>query len=285
MYGPQQPLAKACSDVLMTCGKPAQSGLANEGADMTENWLKKKPIRKNGALPMYIQVAEILDAEVKSRRGVHFALPSEGELSREFGVSRVTVRQALKQLETRGVIYSEHGRGYFNTASRLSGVSGFHSFTSEVRKLGGTPTSSIVAYAEGQTMPESFSKHLLASNDGHESFIFLRRVRAIDGNPVAIEDAYLPAARYPSATRAMFEGSSLYEEMTSTWGIVPTWTDALFEPAAATAEEAGHLEIAEGSPVLAVWRVTVTDTDQAVEYVKSVYKGDGFMLNVNRYRL
>jgi GntR family transcriptional regulator len=83
----------------------------------------------------------------------------------------------------------------------------------------------------------------------------------------------------------MFEGASLYAEMASTWGIVPTWTDALFEPAAATDEEAAHLKIAPGAPVLTVWRVTVTDTDQAVEYVKSVYKGDGFMLNVNRYRL
>jgi GntR family transcriptional regulator len=252
---------------------------------MPDTWLKKRPIRKNGALPMYVQVAEILDAEVKSRRGVPFALPSEGELSREFGVSRVTVRQALKQLETRGVIYSEHGRGYFSTASRLRGVSGFHSFTSEVRKLGGEPSSTVISYEEGQHLPASFRSHLESSGDSEEPFIFLRRVRAIDGNPVAIEDAYLPSRLYPSATRAMFEGSSLYEEMTSTWGIVPTWTDALFEPAAATAEEAKHLRISEGVPVLTVWRVTVTDTDQAVEYVKSVYKGDGFMLNVNRYRL
>ena len=51
---------------------------------------------------LHHMVAEILDNEVKSRNGAHFALPSEGELSKEFGVSRVTIRQALKQLETRG---------------------------------------------------------------------------------------------------------------------------------------------------------------------------------------
>lgn len=252
---------------------------------MTETWLRKKPIRKSGAVPMYVQVAEILDAEVKSRNGVHFALPSEGELSREFGVSRVTIRQALKQLETRGVIYSEHGRGYFSTASRMRGVSGFHSFTAEVRKHGAEPGSTVVAYEEKQSLSETFRRHLQTDGENKADFILLRRVRAIDGNPVALEDAYLPMALYTSATRAMFEGGSLYEEMTATWGIVPTWTDALFEPAAATAEEAKHLRIEAGAPVLVVWRVTVTDTDQPVEYVKSVYKGDGFMLNVNRYRL
>ncbi|MDO9417933.1 GntR family transcriptional regulator [Pararhizobium sp.] len=250
---------------------------------MSDTW--KKPIRKSGAVPMYIQVAEILDTAVKSRGDATYALPSEGELSREFGVSRVTVRQALKQLETRGVIYSEHGRGYFKTASRMRGVSGFHSFTSEVRRLGGTPSSAIIDYRDGEKLPARFQGHLEASSDNSADFIFLRRVRSIDGNPVAIEDAYLPARLYPSATRAIFEGSSLYDEMTSTWGIVPTWTDALFEPVAANAEEAALLQIAEGSPVITVWRVTVTDTDQAVEYVRSVYKGDGFMLNVNRYRL
>lgn len=73
--------------------------------------------------------------------------------------------------------------------------------------------------------------------------------------------------------------------MTETWGIVPAWTDALFEPTAATSEEAGLLGIEKGAPVLVVWRATVTDTDQVVEYVKSIYKGDGFMLSVSRYRL
>lgn len=252
---------------------------------VSNGWQKKKPIRKSGAAPMYVQVAEILDAEVKARQGERFALPSEGELAREFNVSRVTIRQALKQLEIRGLIYSEHGRGYFNTASRIRGLSGFHSFTSEVLKLGGTPGSTVLAYEEGQKLPATFRKHLEAAEEHDEDFILLRRIRSIDGKPVAVENAYLPAKLFPAATRAIFEETSLYEEMTSTWGVVPTWTDAIFEPTAATREEADLLDIKPGTPVLTVWRVTATENDQPVEYVKSVYVGGGFTLNVNRYRL
>ena len=244
---------------------------------------RKRPIRSQGAAPIYMQVAEILSAEIKSQRGAYFALPSEGDLSREFGVSRVTIRQALKQLETRGAIYSEQGRGYFTTTSRMQGLSGFHSFTSEVQRLGRVAASALIGFATDASLPEAFRKHLKV--DGTEAFIAIRRIRSIDGRPVAFEDAYLPMSMYPQADRAAFEDGSLYDRMARTWGIVPAWADALFEPVAATEEEAHHLQIAAGAPVLAVWRVTATDTDQVCEYVRSIYRGDGFMLHVNRYRL
>jgi GntR family transcriptional regulator len=230
-----------------------------------------------------MQVAEILSAAIEARQGVYFALPSEGDLSREFGVSRVTIRQALKLLETRGAIYSEQGRGYFTTTSRMKGVSGFHSFTSEVQRLGGSPGATLIGFAMDVSLPQAFRNHLQVAGTG--CFILLRRVRSIDGRAVAIEEAYLPMAMYPDARREMFEDGSLYDRMTKGWGIVPAWADALFEPLAATEEEAAHLQIATGAPVLGVWRVTATDTDQVCEYVRSIYRGDGFILNINRYRL
>ena len=230
-----------------------------------------------------MQVAEILNTEIKSLQGVWSALPSEGDLSREFGVSRLTIRQALKQLEARGAIYSEQGRGYFTTTSRMQGLSGFHSFTSEVQRLGGVAGSTLIDFALDARLPDAFRRHLQV--DENEAFIAVCRVRSMDGRPVALEDAYLPVSMYPGADRKMFEEGSLYDRMMRGWGIVPAWTDALFEPVAALPVEAQLLGIDPGAPVLAVWRVTVTDTDQVCEYVRSIYRGDGFMLNVNRYRL
>ncbi|MEQ1522497.1 MAG: GntR family transcriptional regulator [Aestuariivirga sp.] len=252
---------------------------------MTTTAVRRRPVRSNGAAPIYAQVAEILNSEVKSQDGANAALPSEYELSREFGVSRVTIRQALKQLEMRGIIYSEHGRGYFKTVSRLRGVSGFHSFTSEVREFGGVPSSETIDYLASASLPDELCKHLEAAADQGGEFIYLKRVRMIDGSPVAIEDAYLPSHLYPGMSRAQLEGVSLYEEMTKRWGVVPAWTDALFGPAAANAEQACMLKVKKGSPLTVVWRVTVTETDRVVEYVKSIYRGNGFMLNVGRHRL
>lgn len=244
---------------------------------------RKRPIRSGGAAPIYMQVAEILSDEIRSLDGAFSALPSEGDLSRQFGVSRVTIRNALKQLEARGAIYSEQGRGYFTTTARMRGVSGFHSFTAEVKRLGGVAGSTLLSYRPDAPLPDAFRNHLQVA--GTESFIAIQRLRTIDGRPVAFEDAYLPVSLYPDATQAMFAEGSLYARMARHWGIVPAWADALFEPVVATIDEARHLQIAPGAPVLAVWRVTATDTDQVCEYVRSIYRGDGFMLHVNRYRL
>jgi len=245
----------------------------------------KKPLRKSGGPPIYIQVAEILDATIKAKGEMDYALPSEGDLARAFNISRVTVRQALKQLEGRGVIYSAHGRGYFKTAPRLRGISGFRSFTAEVQKQGLNPSSIIKDYQEHQQLPKNFRQHLTENSDNEEDFILLRRIRTIQANPVAIEDTYLPHKLYQGANRALFENASLYEKMAENWGIVPVWADALFEPTTASREEAQALQVSKNAPVMTIWRITVNDLDQAVEYVKSVYRGDGFMLHINRYRL
>lgn len=252
---------------------------------MTEQWLKRKPIRRSGGPPIYVQLTHILHNEIMARQEEEFALPSEGDLSSQFQVSRITARQALKELESRGVIYSQQGRGYFKTVPRLKGVSGFHSFTSEVTRLGRRPGSRLLAYGQDEDLPEGFRDHLRPAARGDGGFTHLRRVRLIDDVPVALEDAYLPQSLFSGASRENFESGSLYEQMAETWGVVPAWTDALFEPQVATAEEANILRIKPGSPVLAAWRVTLTETDRVCEYVRSVYKGEGFILSVNRYRL
>jgi DNA-binding GntR family transcriptional regulator len=66
---------------------------------------------------------------------------------------------------------------------------------------------------------------------------------------------------------------------------VPAWADAAIEPAVATAETAALLDIEVGAPVVVAWRVTSSEQDQVLEYVRSVYSGAGFALTVRRHKI
>jgi GntR family transcriptional regulator len=254
---------------------------------MPEMSFHRMGVRRIGGAPMYAQVSDILAAEIENgmRQDDGMQLPSESALAQEFKISRVTVRQALKRLEARGLIYSEQGRGYFKAANRMGGVSGFHSFTREVQKAGGTPGALVLECRIVDQLPLEMQNHLKVQNPANVALLYLKRVRTIDSNPVALEDAYLPMNMYPGIEVLNFGEGSLYNQIEVRWGVVPAWTDALFEPVAASEEQAGALQIPVGSPLLTAWRVTMTENDQVIEYVKSTYRGGDFMLHVSRYRL
>lgn len=114
--------------------------------------------------------------------------------------------------------------------------------------------------------------------------VHLRRLRLIDGVPVAVEDAWLPRALFPDLGPADFNDGSLYALLADRWGLEPAWTDALIEPERATPEVSQLLGIGTDDPVLVAWRVTVTAEDSVFERVRSIYR-HGFPLRVARYRL
>lgn len=253
---------------------------------MTLKATERQAIRRGSTVPAYYQLADILRQRITdlpdADRGK--PLPSEGELARQYALSRITVRQALKSLEAKGLVYSIQGKGSFPTMPRVPGISGFHSFTSEVQRNGQQAGSRLLALDMAEALPAEIVDKLSvpAQEDGAQ--VHLRRVRLIDDTPIAIEDAWLPSGLFPDLDLADLGNSSLYAHLAEHWGLEPAWTDALIEPQLASPEIAALLEIAPGDPVLVAWRVTLTADDKVFERVRSIYR-PGFALRVARYRL
>lgn len=253
---------------------------------MTTDTRERQAIRRSSNVPAYSQLAEILEQRIAAltdaERGL--ALPSEGDLSRQYGLSRITVRQALKSLEARGLVYSAQGKGSFPTVLRVKGISGFHSFTSEVRRNGQEPGTRILGAAEVEGLPTQIIDKLSVPDAENGAQVHLRRLRLIDEVPIAVEDAWLPRDLFPDLTPADFTDGSLYALLADRWGLEPAWTDALIEPDRAAPEVSELLRIKTDDPVLVAWRVTVTAEDKVFERVRSIYR-PGFSLRVARYRL
>jgi GntR family transcriptional regulator len=253
---------------------------------MTTDTKDRQAIRRSSNVPAYSQLAQILEQQIAALTDKERAraLPSEGEMSRLYGLSRITVRQALKSLEAKGLVYSAQGRGSFPTVPRVKGISGFHSFTSEVLRNGQEPGTRILAATEVDRLPMVVTEKLSVPETEDGPQVHLRRLRLIDGVPIAVEDAWLPRALFPDLAPADFTDGSLYALMADRWGLEPAWTDALIEPDRAQPEVSRLLDIEPGDPVLVAWRVTVTDDDKVFERVRSIYR-PGFSLRVARYRL
>lgn len=88
--------------------------------------------------PLYLQLVDELEVAIRERMAPNDKLFSERELTQVYGVSRITVRLALQELEKRGLVYKKHGKGTYvseisDTAVDLSQA---YSFTEQMKKLG-----------------------------------------------------------------------------------------------------------------------------------------------------
>ena len=197
--------------------------------------------------------------------------PSERELVHRFGVARMTVRQAMDALVVEGLLERIPGRGTFvarprRTASRLS------SYTEEMARRGLLAESQTLLARREQAGP-GVARALNVSEG--DAVIHWRRLRRADGQPMCIEDAYLNEHLIPGFLQSGMP-TSLYEALDAR-GLRPTWAEDSINAALASAEEAEHLEVPAGSPVLRHSRRALAG-DRVVEVARTVYRADRYTM-------
>ena len=228
---------------------------------------------KNLPVPLYYQLQEVLKAELESGKWKPGEkLPSEVELSRHFGVSMITLREALKGLAELGYIRREHGRGTFVERRKFDeGTRELTSFTEEMRGhdllASSRILSQLVSEADGRTATA------LGLTIGDPVFV-LKRLRLAAGEPVSVQTAHIPAEFVPGLV--VDEGASLYELLQSRYHLYPARARETYTASAADRSSAELLGIAEGSPVFAVERVTLLPNQRPFEFVQSVVRGDRY---------
>ena len=128
-------------------------------------------------------------------------LPGEMQLCREYNVSRSTVRQAMDVLVRNGLVTRKQGRGTFVAMPKLEqNLVKFYSFSEEIKRMGYTPSSSIVSFRK---LPADANMAARLSIEPNSEIFSLRRLRLADGKPFALETSYIPAALYPFMTEEM----------------------------------------------------------------------------------
>ena len=198
-------------------------------------------------------------------------LPSEREFCDQLGVSRITVRQALSELTRDGLVRSVPGKGTF-VAKKQEGE--FHpllSFSQSVRDMGQVPSSRII---NKTLVPASkrLARELKIPTDAE--VVLIERLRLVDGEPCALQTAYLPSDLCPNLLEQDLEWASLYAVLRSQYGLVPVRAINSFEARLAEPEEREYLGLPTPSAVLVMRQTSHLENGSSIEYTRSIYKAN-----------
>jgi GntR family transcriptional regulator len=232
-------------------------------------------LRKDLPIPLYHQLHtdllnRIRSGELKPRG----RLASEEDLAASYGVSKITVRHALRELAQAGYVRREQGRGTFVTMPKVEqGPRELTSFTEEMRRRGRLASSRVLS--QGVIPAEGEAAEKLGISEGAPVFR-LRRLRLADGQPMGVQTALVPLDLAPGLAQEQFEAASLYETLRRNYGLCPARAKETHSAVACDRETAMVLGVAEGSPVLAAERITLLRDGRPFELAESLMNGDRY---------
>jgi GntR family transcriptional regulator len=234
-------------------------------------------------VPLYHQVKTLILSRIETgqwRPGDR--LPSEDELSERFKVSKITVRQALRELAQLGHIRREQGRGTFVQRPPLvEGPRQLTSFSEEMRRQGVQAWSEVLDQGIGPASADVASTLGMAED---EPVFRLRRLRLADGDPMGIQTAYIPARFVPRIEDVEFSRSSLYDVLSGHYDLAPASAHETHFAFAVGREDAALLRLDEGAPVMGTELVARLGDGRALEYVKSVMRADRYKIVLDLVR-
>lgn len=202
-------------------------------------------------------------------------LPTEEALALHADVSRITVRQALTQLEQGGYIHKIQGKGSFvaweKTQMQLNLLQGF---SDEMRAKGFVPSTRLVQITQANADDDIARK--LGTEEGTPLYKLIR-LRMADDVPMCIETLHVPAHLCPALENEAVEGS-MYSLFRNRYGHKLLFANQEIEAGIIGAAEAHLLHVREGSPALYTTRITYTDNNAPLEYVTSIYRGDRYRI-------
>jgi DNA-binding GntR family transcriptional regulator len=227
------------------------------------------------SLPLYIQIAESLIDRIESGElAPGEQLPAERELSEQLGVNRMTLRRALRVLESQGLVVRRHGVGTYIAKPKIDrSMDVVYRFTRGMQKRGLTAGASLISMEEILLEP-SLARELEVPAAAPAYRIL--RLRTINQEPVLLESYTIPRQRFPGLDRFDLEKRSIYEVMESEYGVVIARARQSFEPVLASDFEAELLCVPVGAPLMLEKRLSLDGAGAPVEYGKDRYRGDRF---------
>ncbi|PYZ98072.1 GntR family transcriptional regulator [Alteribacter lacisalsi] len=237
---------------------------------------------KSDQRPLYLQVIDRIKSDIEN--GHYEAgqrLPSEFELSRKLGVSRATLREALRMLEDESVIVRRHGVGTFISEKPLftSGIEELNSVTDMIKGSQMEPGTVFLSASEALATEEDCR---IFKDSSPGEMIVIERVRTADGQPVVYCLDRLPKKLLPDYTSRTEE--SIFTQLEAS-GTTISYAHTQIEPVGFHEKISGMLQCAEETSLLALKQMHYDYNEKPVLYSLNYFRADKFKFHVIRKRV
>ena len=228
---------------------------------------------ERGPIPLHHQVFRDLKSALDAnewRPGDR--MPTERELAGRYGCSLITVRHALGELVREGRIERTRGRGTFVAQPRIDrDIAGAMSFAEEMQRRGLDPATRIVS---ALIEPAGEAVGATLGIDPDAPVAYLERVRLGGGEPLLLEQARLPAERFPGLLAFDFERRSLYDILAERYDTRIMRARETVEPVMLRRREASLLDLPTRSLALQIDGIAHATDGTPVEVARSFVRGD-----------
>lgn len=229
--------------------------------------------------PIYIKIHNEIRQRIEDGEwAVGDRIPAERELAEQFGVSRMTLRQAIQTLVDEGLLERHIGAGTFVARKKVQEkMTGVTSFTEITEAQGKMPSSKTISYVV--TTPSLSESEKLNLKAG-ERVLRMERIRYADNIPICFEVATVPFHLVKNFDREQIT-QSLYRTLEQ-HGMTMGHAEQIVSAVVASERIAAYLGIKRGAAVLRLRQVSQLKNGQPFEYVRTQYVGNRFEFYLER---
>ncbi len=230
-------------------------------------------INHEAPLPRYAQVEDLLTEAIES--GAYVAgsqLPTETMLIERFKVSRTTVRKAIENLVTKGLVEIRRGTGTFVSGRKIDHtLNALTGFAEDMEAIGRKATAKLLYWA-GVTADDSVAQNLQVAAGA--DVVRIHRVRLADGIPISYDETYLPLELGKKVVSHDLDVEPIFSLLEERYDVPLVEAEYRLEAAAANPEVSAALDLEPGAPIFLIERTSFTEGKTPVDYEKLHYRGD-----------
>lgn len=230
------------------------------------------------SVPLHTQIREIVRRRIlEGTYAPHSQMPSEAQMMEAFSVSRITIRQALGDLQKEGLIFKVAGKGSFVAKPKaFQNLSRLQGFGEAMAPAGYETFSQVLSTREAPA--DAAVAQRLALKPG-EAVFEIQRLRYLNREPISVDVSYFPPAIGRRLEREDLPARDIFLILENDYGLHLTHAEVSIDAISANEFLARQLRTAEGAPLLRIERLTHAD-EQPVDFEYLYYRGDAF-----QYRL